>query len=176
MAAKKKVVKTISVIGLAAVLAGALFAGRLSAKPANVTAAKAKEDASSPRYYAAGALRDPLKSFLPQASSTSPQPTPHAMSSTETGPRAVSPARPERPPLRALNIQGLLWGGPRPQAIINERVYGVGDAVADGTITSITRLGVTLDYHGTPVFFSRASNSKGQQDRQVSQGGMDGPR
>jgi len=196
MAVKKEVVETVAVVGLAAVLAGALFMGRLSviglfksspspaatrragSEPAKVPAAQVIPDEVLPnasKYYTAGMLRDPLKSFLPQPP-TSRDAARSQIGTPDVSAPPVGPAMPKPLQRPTLNIQGLIWGGPRPQAIINNHVYSVDDTVAGGTITSISPRGVELDYHGTTVLFSRASSPKGQEGRQFSQGGGDGPK
>ncbi len=195
MAVKKEMVETVAVVGLAAVLASALFMGRLSviglfrsssshsatrsvdSEPAEVapTTAMPIKTPSNASNYTASVLRDPLESFLPHPS-TSLEATPSPAGTTGIAANPIAPATPREPPQSSLNIQGLIWGGPRPQAIISNRVYNVGDVLNGGTIASISRLGVALNYHGTMVFFSRASSSKGREGQQLSQGGGDGPR
>ena len=186
MAAKKEVVQTIAVVGLAAVLAGVLFMGRpkgvglfKSPRSGNVTPAPAPAAAEQQRtierqptaqppstpaasrnasHYTAGDLRDPLKSFLPRAFSPAGS---ASFQSSAVGGSATSAASQGAPP--PLIVQGVVWGGPRPQAIINGRVYDIGDTVGGGTIIEINRHGVSLDVDGARVLFSPASGSKGQR-------------
>ncbi|MBN1913911.1 MAG: hypothetical protein JW788_05875 [Candidatus Omnitrophica bacterium] len=47
-------------------------------------------------------------------------------------------------PLPALTIQGLVWGGAFPQAIINNRVVKVGDIIEEAKITAISKTGVKV--------------------------------
>ena len=188
MAGKKEVVQTIGVVGLTAVLAGVLFVSRLkggglfkSPWSGNVTPAPAPvtgepqrtvelQPPSSPlvtlssaSHYTASDLRDPLKSFLPQI-------TPSSLGATSFQPggaggsgRSATSAAYQRPPAPSLTVQGVVWGGPRPQAIINGRVYNIGDVVGGGKIVEINRHGVSLDVEGTRVMFSPGSGSKGQR-------------
>ena len=89
--------------------------------------------------YTAGALRDPFQSLLPG------------------GPKKFE-VRPSQEPgrvtasgeagLPTLTIQGLIWGGPKPKAIIDNEVYGVGDVVRGATITAIGPEGITLELQG----------------------------
>lgn len=46
--------------------------------------------------------------------------------------------------LPELTVQGLMWGGKYPQAIINDRVVKVGDTIEGATITGINRLQVLV--------------------------------
>ena len=187
MAGKKEVVQTIGVVGLTAVLAGVLFVSRLKGVgvfklpwSGNVTPAPAPVTGEPQRtvelqppaplvtppntlHYAASDLRDPLKSFLPQT-------TPSSLGATSFQPgeaggsgRSATSAASQRPPSPALTVQGVVWGGPRPQAIINGRVYNIGDMVGGGKIIEINRHGVSLDIDGARVVFSPGSGAKGQR-------------
>ena len=59
----------------------------------------------------------------------------------------------------ALKVEGVLWGGPRPKAVINGEVYGVRDVINGGKILSIGSRGVLIDYDGTLVSYSLSSPS-----------------
>ena len=97
--------------------------------------------------YTAFDVRDPLKSFLPRP----------ALSTTGTsGAASETPEATRPPPPPQLQVEGLLWGGTRPQAIINGRVYGVADTVNGVKITGINGSGVTIDYLGKPVVYPTA--------------------
>jgi hypothetical protein len=48
----------------------------------------------------------------------------------------------------AITIQGIIWGGNLPQAIINDRVVKIGDTVEGVPIIDISKEGVTLFYNG----------------------------
>jgi hypothetical protein len=93
--------------------------------------------------YSASGLRDPLKSLLPK---TVPQ---HL---AELSVKAAE----EPPPPPALRIDGLVWGGAEPQAIIGGRVYRVNDTVEGARIVAIRRGGVTIEHLGKPVVYSTA--------------------
>ena len=117
--------------------------------------------------YTASVLRDPLKSFLPQAVPpvSAPIQLQPANSESSGRPANAPPASEQRAPMPNLTVQGLVWGGPRPQVIINDKVYSVGDMVGGGKIVVINRHGVGLEYNGARAFFSPASASglRGQQ-------------
>jgi len=50
--------------------------------------------------------------------------------------------------LESLTIQGLIWGGKFSQAIVNNKVYKVGDSVQGLIITSIDKGGITFSSGG----------------------------
>ena len=50
----------------------------------------------------------------------------------------------ETKPLPSLQIQGIVWGGGFPQAIINNKVVRVGDTIEEVRITDINKSGVTV--------------------------------
>ena len=60
------------------------------------------------------------------------------------GPAQVEPKLPK------IDIQGLVWSKDQPQVIINGRVYGLGDKIADEIdIVNINRESIGLVYKGT---------------------------
>lgn len=54
---------------------------------------------------------------------------------------------PERP-LPEFKIQGIIWGGPIPQAIINEKVLKLNDIIEEARIVGIGKEGVTVIFDG----------------------------
>ena len=105
--------------------------------------------------YTAQDLRDPLKSLLP------PVPSPRTeLRSTDASAPVV--AQSPKPSPAVLQIQGLFWGGTQPQAIINHRVYRVGESVEGAKIVTIDRAGVTLDHQGSTLVYP-APSSKSEQ-------------
>jgi hypothetical protein len=106
-----------------------------------------------PPAYTAQDLRDPLKNLFPDA--------PKAQAA------GVAPdgSSPPPPPPPSLQVQGLLWGGREPKAVINDQVYGVNDVVDGATILEINRHGVTTDYRGTTVFYAPSSVSQSGSSR-----------
>ncbi len=97
--------------------------------------------------YTAFDVRDPLKSLLPRPATPTP-----------AGSEAVAEVTVIEPPLPPqLRVEGLLWGGPEPKAVINGRLYGVHDAVDGVEIIAIDRTGVTIEHLGKPVVYSTAS-------------------
>jgi len=54
-------------------------------------------------------------------------------------------------------VQGLIWGGDFPQAIINNKVLKVGDTIEDARIVSIDKAGVSLFYNERQYHLSTGS-------------------
>jgi len=54
----------------------------------------------------------------------------------------------EATPLPQFKIQGFIWGSSLPQAIIDGKVYGVGDVVDGAQIIQINKEGITFLYQG----------------------------
>lgn len=87
--------------------------------------------------YKASSLRDPfkediLKKVKPETDLKSPAPQPLA-------------------PLPKMDVQGLIWGGNFPQAIINNKVYKAGDIIDGAQIKEIAKDGITLNFSGGEV-------------------------
>ena len=61
-------------------------------------------------------------------------------------------------PLPALTVQGIVWGGPIPQAIINRKVFAVGDVIDEAKITRIDKEGIELFYAGRTYLVSSPAN------------------
>lgn len=97
--------------------------------------------------YTAFDRRDPFKSYLPRPTALDPQ------SATAT----AAPAQPPPPPPPQLRVEGLLWGGPQPKAIINGRLYRVDDQVQGVRILAINGGGVTVEHLGKPIVYSTAA-------------------
>ncbi|MFA6358145.1 MAG: hypothetical protein WCY09_05715 [Candidatus Omnitrophota bacterium] len=51
----------------------------------------------------------------------------------------------------ALKVQGIIWGGKMPQAIINDKVLAVGDLIEDAEILNIAKNEITLSFAGEIV-------------------------
>jgi len=63
----------------------------------------------------------------------------------------------ETKPLPALKVQGIVWGGNSPQAIINNKVVGVGDTIEGVRITGINNSVVTVSFGNRPYNLSTIS-------------------
>ena len=87
--------------------------------------------------YKASSLRDPfkediLKKVKPETDLKSPVSEPLA-------------------PLPKMDVQGLIWGGNFPQAVINNKVYQAGDIIDGAQIKEIAKDGITLNFSGGEV-------------------------
>ena len=63
----------------------------------------------------------------------------------------------ETKPLPALQIQGIVWGGSFPQAIINNKVMRVGDTIEGVRITDINKNGVNVFFENRQYNLSTSS-------------------
>jgi len=115
------------------------------------TKGKAKESAgdgaiSRPLVeYKSGNLRDPFRPLMPAKEI-----------------KAAEGKKADLIKAGNLKVQGIIWGGNFPQAIINNRVVTVGDTIEGAEILSIDKNGITLSSDGgadkltvsmeTPVF------------------------
>jgi len=104
------------------------------------------EIVKAPALYTAQDARDPLISLIPK------EPPPAAV------PGTAAAAKPDAPkPVPKLIVTGLVWGGPHPKAVINQKTYGVGDSVEGVTIVDIGRRGVTVEYLGSRYSYAPMS-------------------
>lgn len=74
--------------------------------------------------------------------------------------RAAEP-KVSRVPPPDLIVQGLIWGGDIPQAIINNKVVKVGDTIQGVKIITITKDGVTVLFEGMQYNLSSPAMSAG---------------
>lgn len=100
--------------------------------------------------YTAGELRDPMTSLLPKP------PEPQAV--TAGGPGAAGPgmAPPEPPKPPSVTVEGVIWGGVRPQALISGRVYEIGDTIEGARIVAIDEQGVKVAVAGATFSLTTA--------------------
>jgi hypothetical protein len=101
--------------------------------------------------YTAQALRNPFESQLPKPPAPVQPVNPLATATP------VDPPKPVVEPPR-LVVQGIIWGGPKPQAIINDLLYGIDDTVKGAKILSIDEEGVTAEFQGETVHYSLSSD------------------
>ena len=86
--------------------------------------------------YDAGNLRDPFTNpFAKEEKQSSSQ-------KVENQEQAIEFVPP------ALKVQGIIWGGKFPQAIINDKVVKVGDTIEGAQITDIKKEGITCLFQG----------------------------
>lgn len=98
--------------------------------------------------YKSGRLRDPFVSVLDKDKSTE---------KTEKGEGAeLNQATTD---ISAFEVEGIIWGGKMPQAIINNKVLSVGDLIDGAQILSIDKSGVNLNISGRTVNLSAPGKS-----------------
>lgn len=73
----------------------------------------------------------------------------------------------------AFTIQGIVWGGRLPQAIINHKVYKVGDLIEDARIEKIDKNGVTVSFKDRLVTLDSPSVSEMNNIMKTQEGGKD---
>lgn len=116
--------------------------GRPAAAEAKPADSKPAEGSIPIVQYTADALRDPLVSQLPSTMSQQVIVIPPEN-------HAPMPQLEPQPP--TFTIEGVVWGGPRPQAVIDGDVYDVGDTVQGAKIMAIDRTGVTGTMQGRTI-------------------------
>ncbi len=70
-----------------------------------------------------------------------------------------------------LVLQGIFWGVPRPQALINRRILSVGDRINDAEILSITREAVLLSVGGQKIELKPPPVIRPNEEQQGGGGG-----
>jgi hypothetical protein len=85
--------------------------------------------------YKSGRFRDPFKTYLIKE-----EPKPVLEESVEVPKPQFDFSK--------ISIQGIVWGVDHPQAIINDRVFTVGDTIEGAQILSIDKKGITLNFYG----------------------------
>lgn len=71
----------------------------------------------------------------------------------------------EKVDLAKFIVQGIIWGGQLPQAIINDRVLTIGDVIEESKIETIDKSGVTLSFK--TQIFKLSSPASGQMNNQA---------
>ena len=90
------------------------------------------------------------------------------------GEQAAEPAKPvvvEKKPLPPLEIQGLIWGGNLPQAIVNNKVVRVGDTIDSARVTDINKEGIWFSYDGQSYNLTAPGLYSSRQEIIKKQGG-----
>ncbi len=100
--------------------------------------------------YTAGELRDPMTSLLPKP------PEPQAVAGGGSGTLVPGMAPPEPPKPPSVTVEGVIWGGVRPQALISGRVYEVGDTIEGARIVAIDEQGVKVAVAGATFSLTTA--------------------
>lgn len=87
--------------------------------------------------YIAGGYRNPFKKLIEKTDIKS-----------EVNQAAQKPKQEEMPPPPWFTVQGIVWGGDFPQAIIDNKVVKAGDSIEGYLIKDISKEGVTLLFKG----------------------------
>ncbi len=101
--------------------------------------------------YSSGNLRDPFNNLFQLYKEKNAQniQVPQESAAQE---RAV-------PSLGNFKVQGVIWGGKFPQAIINNKLLKVGDSIDGFEIVDIEKEGISLSFAGTIVNLSAPGNA-----------------
>ena len=75
--------------------------------------------------------------------------------------------------LSELSVQGIVWGGAFPQAIINNKVVKVGDTIKDARVIDISKDGVTVFLGGRQYNLNSPAVSQLQSIEDKQKGGKD---
>lgn len=108
--------------------------------------------------YSAQYLRDPFLSLLPQESAAQ---IAERVAGAAASPYPAPPQRPTPPPV--IKLQGVIWGGPAPKAIVEGQLCGIGDVIKGAKIVGIDRQGITIEHEGQPVAYMIPDIAEGGQ-------------
>jgi len=101
--------------------------------------------------YSSGDLRDPFNDLFRIAAEKEKREKEHRIIETpQDDTVSVAPM----PSLDKFKVQGIIWGGKFPQAIINSKILSVGDTLEGLKIVNIEKKGVTLSFAGKLVSLS----------------------
>lgn len=64
------------------------------------------------------------------------------------------------PSLEKFKVQGVIWGGKFPQAIINNKILGVGDLLDGAEIVNIEKKGISLSFAGRIAILATPGNTE----------------
>lgn len=95
--------------------------------------------------YKSEQLRDPFKAYVET----------EGRASFQSGAAAKQPEL----NLSKFIVQGIIWGGKMPQAIINNKVFNIGDSIEGAVIMSIDKTGISLSY-GEKIYDLAAPGKK----------------
>lgn len=90
--------------------------------------------------YTASGLRDPFETYLPRKKTADLKSAKKDDSGEEVG--TVKP-------FPTFSIQGIIWGGQFPQAIINNKIVKAGDVIEEAKIIGIEKDGVDFLFYGS---------------------------
>jgi len=70
-----------------------------------------------------------------------------------------------------LKIQGVVWGGQQPQAIINNKVLKIGDVIEKARIINISQSGIDIFYEGRQFKISSPASAYLKEKNDTPKGG-----
>jgi len=108
--------------------------------------------------YKSGQLRDPFQSYI-----ISEKKEEQVAAQKDTG--SIKPVL----DLNKIEVQGIIWGGKIPQAIVNNKVLAVGDLIEGAQILSIDKGGITLNLSGEII--NLPAPGQGAISKNIEQGG-----
>ncbi|MBI3602493.1 MAG: hypothetical protein HY209_06340 [Candidatus Omnitrophica bacterium] len=100
--------------------------------------------------------KSPFVSLVPKIEPVTQAPVPVPIPS-KPQPLLVAPAMPtlssedQEKTFSNLKVNGIVWGGERPQAIINDQVVSLGETVQEAKVVAISEQGVGLQYKGRKI-------------------------
>ena len=107
--------------------------------------------------YSSGDLRDPFGDLL-QLAIEKEQKAKEVQDVVAAPKDSAEPHKP-MPSLDKFKVQGVIWGGKFPQAIINNKILGVGDLIEGAEIVSIEKKGIALSFAGTMASLAIPGNA-----------------
>jgi hypothetical protein len=116
--------------------------------------------------YSSGDLRDPFDDLLQKAieRERKEQEAKNAPVQEEE----TQAVKEEMPSLDKFNVQGVIWGGKFPQAIINNKILSVGDSVEGFKIANIEKNRVILSFAGRLISLPTPGISGGIDKKKVN--------
>jgi hypothetical protein len=85
--------------------------------------------------------------------------------------KKVKPETKAEKPLPQMKLQGLIWGGKLPQAIVNGKVVKIGDIFEGARIDAIDRSGIVVWFNGRSYTISSPAGNASGNLKQKTQGG-----
>ena len=80
----------------------------------------------------------------------------------------------QKRPLPALTVQGVVWGGRFPQAIVNDKIVKIGDIVEEARIIDINKSGITVSFDNQQYSLTSPAGINLQSSKQKpTEGGKD---
>lgn len=111
--------------------------------------------------YKASDLRDPFQEYPIEEEKK-----------IEAIPQVEAPKQEEVVTPPALTIQGIIWGGRFPQAIINNKVVKIGDIIEEAQVSGISKEGVVITFKNRQFNLSSPAAVNLESVKRKSEGGQ----